>query len=147
MLIVKGTGNVGKSTAVKTAFERVLNSILKKLVPTSVKYLYLTNREVAAAIQVGTSTVYISTRGGNKKEVKRALSFFSQEKCKVVICATRSNGDPYKAAREFAHLNLNIEEPVEFPKTSENDESKRTLTDLAFAKKIHSWATKAIKTT
>lgn len=144
MLIVKGPGNVGKSTTVKVAFGLVLKSILRKQKPTSTKFLYLTAREVAGAIQVGPTKVGISTREDNRKEVERALFFFSKEKCKVVVCAIRAKGAPYEAARDFALHKLKIV-PAELAKTSESDMSKRALADRAFAKRIRNWATKAIK--
>lgn len=143
MLIVKGPGNVGKSTTVKAGFELLLRSVLKKQEPTNVKFLYLTGREVAAVIKIGAIGVGISTRGDNRKEVERALAFFSKEKCKIVVCATRSSGAPYVAAQKFALQNLKIT-PAELPKESEGNTSKRELANKAFAKKIHSWATKAL---
>ena len=144
MLVVKGPANSGKSTVVRAGFELLLKSILRVQKPTNVKFLYFGTREVAAVVLIGQLKVGISTRGDNKKEVERAMSFFSAEKCKVVVCATRTKGDPYKVAQAFARQKLQIQ-PDELVKSPENDFNLRALSDVAIAKSIHRWAVRAIK--
>lgn len=143
MLIIKGPGNVGKSTVLREGFKLLFRSILRKQKPTCAKFLYLTDREVAAVICIGATRVGISTRGDNRNEVKRALSFFSEEKCQVVVCATRSRGAPYGTALDFAFHRLKIE-PTELIKESEGNMNKRELADKAFTRLIYRWVTKAL---
>jgi hypothetical protein len=138
MLIVKGSGSVGKSASVKLAFGMLLRWILQKELGATVQYLYWTNREVAAAIQVGAVCVGIATRGDNEREVSKALSFFFDQKCKVIVCATRSKGKPLEVARTFSTQRLKAP-PEGWVKSAETDRQKHEAANRAFARKIVKW--------
>lgn len=143
MLIVKGSPNVGKSTSVKIAFKLLLQLVIKRYGPTDARFLYLTNREVAAVIWIGTIRVGISTRGDNQKEIERALNFFLKQKCKVVVCAIRSQHTPLGTAQLFAR-NMFHTTPVEWKKDAESDAKNHAVADVRFANKIRKWVFKAI---
>lgn len=142
MLIVSGPGNIGKSTSIKTAFGRLLKWNLKEA-PTKVTYLYLTGKEVAAVVCIGSVFVGMATRGDSRKEVQRALEFFGEEKCKVIVCATRSQGASLAAAKEFSDERGYFKKEKQKP--SEPNVRRHAQANLASAKEIHQWIIAAVQ--
>lgn len=108
MLILKGPGSSGKSTTTKAAFDMFLQWAIKKRKSSTVQFLYLTGREVAAVVEVGEESIGIATRGDSEFHVKQGLAFFAAHKCKVVLCATRSKGKPLAVAQRFALARLGV---------------------------------------
>ena len=149
MLILSGPGGVGKSTCIKNAFKGFLQwTIRQQKVSTAqnkgvtVHYLYLTDREVAAVIKIGNESVGIATRGDTEQHVMTGLAFFASYKCKVILCATRSSGNPLKAAQSYASKQLNIV-PTEWSKLRIVGAAAQKTKNTAVAKEMVKWLKKA----
>jgi hypothetical protein len=142
ILIVQGPANAGKSTSLKLAYLALLKWTLRRQRPTNVHYLYSTDREVAATILIGSVLVGISTRGDNRQEVTKALDFFRSQKCKIIICATRSGGAPLRVARVFAaDYKFAVKEIIK-----QRDMTVRTqnVANGKISKQVRSWAIGAV---
>ncbi len=138
VLIVKGPGSAGKSTTIKLAFDMFLQWVVQKKKRATVHYLYLTNREIAAVVEVGANRVGIATRGDTEGHVRSGLSFFSSHGCKVVVCATRSRGKPLKAARDFSSKRLGVI-PTEWPKPKDKGTNAQQAANQKMAKQLVRW--------
>lgn len=137
MLILKGPGNAGKSTTIKLAFDMFLRWAVKNGKSSTVHYLYLTEREVGAVIEVGSEFIGIATRGDAEKHVKDGLDFFASLRCKVVLCATRSRGKPLKVAQNFSSTQLGVM-PREVVKQKEKVADQKAANMMA-AKQLKKW--------
>ncbi len=138
MLIIKGESNSGKSTVVKLALEMFLQWAIQKKKASTVHYLYLTGREVAAIIEIGDDCIGIASRGDSEKHVKEGLAFFTSMGCKTVMCATRLTGKPLKAAQHFALTHLGVI-PKEMSKSKDMGATAQQAANLKIAKQLVRW--------
>lgn len=137
MLILKGPSNAGKSTTIKLAFDMFLRWAVKNGNRSTVHYLYLTEREVGAVIEVGRKFIGIATRGDTETHVKVGLDFFASHRCKVVLCATRSKGKPLKVAQNFSSAQLGVM-PTEVAKKKEEVAGQQAANKMT-AKQLLKW--------
>jgi hypothetical protein len=144
MLILKGPGSTGKSTTIKLAFDIFLQWAVQKRKASTVHYLYLTKREVAAVIEFENGSIGIATKGDSEKQVKNGLTFFASRKCKVVVCATRSKGKPLKAAHDFASTHPSII-PTELPKPNDKGVAAQHAANIKIAKQLVRWLKSACR--
>jgi len=137
MLILKGPGNTGKSTTIKLAFDMFLQWAIKNEKSSTVHYLYLTEREVAAVIEAGSEFIGVATRGDSEKQVKDGLNFFASHQCKVVLCATRSRGNPLRVAHNFSSTQLGVT-PREVIKKKEKGAGQQAA-NMMTAQQLMKW--------
>lgn len=137
MLILRGPGNAGKSTTIKLAFDMFLQWAVKNGKSSTVHHLYLTEREVGAVVEVGSEFIGIATRGDAEKHVKEGLDFFALHRCKVVLCATRSRGQPLKVAQNFSSEQLGVI-PKEIVKQKEKIADQKAA-NMMTAKQLMRW--------
>jgi hypothetical protein len=138
MLILKGPGATGKSTAVKHAFDAFLQWAIQKKKACTVHFLYLTKREVAAVIEFEDGAIGIATRGDSGEQVKAGLDFFTSHGCKVVMCAARSKGRSLKAAQKFASRQLGVI-PTELLRTKDRGAAVQQAANLKTARQLIRW--------
>lgn len=147
MLILKGDSDVGKSTAIKFAFDRFLQCAVqdkqKKKVSTVVHYLYLTKREVAAVIEVERCFIGMATGGDTPKHVQKALDFFTLHRCNVVMCATQSSGKTLEKAQQFASTQLRVT-PKELIKKKIEGDTAQQKANLRMASRLLRWSKLAV---
>ena len=137
MLIVTGSGNSGKSTAIKLAHHAILQRAIASQGITDARYLYLTQREVGVSIQVAVS-IGIATRGDSASHVLHGLNYFLAQKCAVIVCATRSRGASLLAAENFANANgfaITYMQKAKHPVVSQQSPS-----NVQFSRKVSAWA-------
>lgn len=142
MLVLKGPGDAGKSTCIKLTFDDFLRWAIQKKKASTVHYLYLTDREVAAVIKIGKDSIGIASRGDSESQVTRGLAFFASHRCKVVVCATRSRGKPLIAARNFATKQLNVT-ATELKKSKIVGAAPQKTENIRMAKQLVGWLKKA----
>jgi hypothetical protein len=133
ILIVKGLPNAGKSASVRLAYLALLRGALSDKGPTKVHYFYSKDYEVAATIRIGSVLVGISTLGDRRQQVKKALDFFHAQKCKVIVCAARSNRYP----QEFAHKHKFT--VTEFIKRQAKNKDAHKAANARFANRVKNW--------
>lgn len=139
MLIVCGPANTGKSSSIKAAFNSLLGWALRAQSPRDVKYLRNSDREVVATIRIGSELIGLSSLGDVAGEVKKALTFLTNEDCKVIVCATRSRGKPLETARQIGGKNGYAIE--EWPKP--RDVRAFDAANSSFASAIQKWVVRA----
>lgn len=142
MLILKGPGSSGKSTSIKLTFDAFLRWAIQKKKVTTVHYLYLTEREVAAVIEIGQESIGIASRGDSEAQVKNGLAFFARHQCEVVVCATRSRGKPLAAAQSFSVKRLGGK-AAEIAKTKSAGSTAQKIDNIATSKYLVKWLKKA----
>jgi len=111
IIVVSGKANIGKTKTIK----KVAESILKKykndygnidiLQQADIKII-ITIEIVVEGTQIkNTVKVGISSGGDIANEVQSNLDYFIKEKCEVIICATRSKGEPVHLVNRTAEIN------------------------------------------
>jgi len=138
MLILKGPGSSGKSTTTKAAFDMFLRWGIQKKKASTVHYLYLTGREVAAVVEVGEESIGIATRGDSELHVQQGLTFFASHRCKVILCATRLGGKPLTVAQRFASARLGVT-PTEVSKFKDKGVAAQQAANLKTSKRLTQW--------
>lgn len=146
MLILKGPGNSGKSTSIKLTFDAFLRWTIKKNKnkEATVHFLYLTDREVAAVIEIENKSIGIASRGDSEAEVKRGLAFFDLHQCEVVLCATRSRGKPLAEAQNFS-VKLFGARAAEIAKTKSVGSKARKIANTSASKDFVKWLKRACR--
>jgi len=102
IIALSGKTNVGKSRTIKIVYE-----LLKQNYPT-LKVLIEpaeTKVEIRVVIIINGKRVGIESRGDTREIVEKALDIFTDTKCNIIICATRTRGGSWNAVQEFANSN------------------------------------------
>jgi ribosomal protein S17E len=98
VLALAGKSGVGKSRTIKRVYDLLLEKYHNAIEVHKQKNLRV---EVQVIIDINGKRVGIESRGDHESYVKKALNIFADAKCKVILCATKSDGNTLKAVDAF----------------------------------------------
>jgi hypothetical protein len=124
LIALSGKGSVGKSSTIKIVY----GLLLKKYPTLTVVVEPLESRnEIRIVVRINGKRIGIESRGDTVKAVESALNIFSNSKCHIILCATRSRGGTWDIVKEFADQNKykfnrvdKIYEPAQVKQKGEN---------------------------
>lgn len=95
---LQGITNVGKSQTIKKAYELII-----KIYPNSQQEEVINgpNIEIRAIVTINGIKIGIESQGDPNSRLISSLSLFSEKKCHVIICATRTRGATVKAVNNL----------------------------------------------
>jgi hypothetical protein len=98
VVAVQGVSNVGKSTAIRAAYD----AILAKYPSAMVSYRLL-RKDVRAVITIDGVKIGIESQGDPGSRLLESLKLFVKEGCDLIVCATRTSGATVEALNRLGH--------------------------------------------
>ena len=97
VLALKGKANVGKSETIKNVFEQLKS----KYKSATTKYEKISSTDVRVILTINGKKIGIESQGDIGDILRKSFSLFTNEKCIIIICATRSRGKTVEAVKEL----------------------------------------------
>jgi len=95
---LKGVGNVGKTQTIKKAYELIIDKY-----PNAKQELVINGPgiEIRSIITIKGVKIGIESQGDPNSRLVESIDLFVKEKCRVIICATRTSGATVEAVKKL----------------------------------------------
>jgi len=134
-----GRGDIGKSEAVKKAYE-LLTSKYKNTTPDEYpKPIF--EGDIMVVLTIKGVKIGIESQGDPGGRLSKSLSAFVNVKCKVIICATRTRGQTVDAVTALEKNNYEV---IWIEQEIKSTKSEHKPSNLVMAKKLVKEAEKII---
>jgi hypothetical protein len=139
IIVLQGVGNAGKSTTIG-----MLLDLLIQVGWEEVEYLrgQRGNVNFAVILKHGKTKMGICTWGDNIAQLNPYLPRFSQEQCKLIVCAMRTRGGTVEYVESFAKTNGFVLDRI--PKNRTDDPANYKKENCKVAKQINQLIEKEI---
>ena len=139
VFVLKGRSNVGKSTVIKKVYEL----LIRKYKGSTEEYLD-SGADIKVVLTINKTKVGIESQGDVGEILDKSLKLFLKERCKIVICATRTRG---QTVNTIENLKTNNYEIIWFEQVPESDNIEQEVVNLRVAKKIFGEVEKVLSKT
>lgn len=96
----RGTSDKGKSASVKRTRQLILDTF-----PDATERIFVSNGDVKTIITIGELFIGIESEGDpNSRLTRERLVDFVPE-CQIILCTSRTKGEPFEVVREVARTN------------------------------------------
>lgn len=103
VFVLKGRSNVGKSTVIKKVYEL----LIRKYKGSTEEYLD-SGADIKVVLTINKTKVGIESQGDVGEILDKSLKLFLKERCKIVICATRTRGQTVNTIENLKTNNYEI---------------------------------------
>jgi len=100
LIVLKGRGNIGKSTTIRLAFD----NFIRAQDVTLIEHNKTRARDFRSIVEIAVPNIKVgfTSAGDNEDEIKENIQNLAAAGCEIIVCSSRMKGKPYNAISAFS---------------------------------------------